>query len=45
MIPDLPLPAGLPIGDGWVPAATADVVFPYDGSVVRPRSSRVGWHQ
>jgi acyl-CoA reductase-like NAD-dependent aldehyde dehydrogenase len=34
--PDLPFPAGLPIGDGWVPAATADVRFPYDGSVVAP---------
>jgi acyl-CoA reductase-like NAD-dependent aldehyde dehydrogenase len=32
----LPFPAGLPIGDGWVPAATADVRFPYDGSVVAP---------
>jgi acyl-CoA reductase-like NAD-dependent aldehyde dehydrogenase len=31
-----PFPAGLPIGDGWVPAATADVRFPYDGSVVAP---------
>lgn len=30
-------PSGLPIGDGWVePAATADVIFPYDGSVVMP---------
>jgi acyl-CoA reductase-like NAD-dependent aldehyde dehydrogenase len=28
---DFPFPAGLPIGDGWVPAATADVRFPYDG--------------
>ena len=28
-------PAGLPIGEGWVPApATEDVVFPYDGSVI-----------
>lgn len=36
MTPDLPFPEGLPIGDGWVPAATADVVFPYDGSVVAP---------
>ena len=27
-------PDGLPIGEGWVPAATADVTFPYDGSVV-----------
>ena len=28
-------PAGLPIGDEWVPVSTyADVVFPYDGSVV-----------
>jgi acyl-CoA reductase-like NAD-dependent aldehyde dehydrogenase len=33
---DLPFPAGLPVGDGWVPAATADVRFPYDGSVVAP---------
>ena len=32
----LPFPDGLPIGDGWVPAATSDVVFPYDGSVVAP---------
>ncbi|HLU75938.1 MAG TPA: aldehyde dehydrogenase family protein [Nonomuraea sp.] len=30
-------PSGLPIGDGWVePAAEADVIFPYDGSVVMP---------
>jgi acyl-CoA reductase-like NAD-dependent aldehyde dehydrogenase len=36
MTPDLPFPEGLPIGDGWVPAATADVRFPYDGSVVAP---------
>ncbi|QYN32236.1 aldehyde dehydrogenase family protein [Pseudonocardia sp. DSM 110487] len=36
MTPALPFPAGLPIGDGWVPAATADVRFPYDGSVVAP---------
>jgi acyl-CoA reductase-like NAD-dependent aldehyde dehydrogenase len=28
-------PHGLPIGDGWVEAPTAPVVFPYDGSVVR----------
>lgn len=29
------LPAGLPIGDDWVPTAeTAAVVFPYDGSTV-----------
>lgn len=29
------LPDGLPVGDGWVAApGTADVVFPYDGSVV-----------
>lgn len=28
-------PDGLPIGDGWLPApSTADVHFPYDGSVV-----------
>ncbi|WP_188193259.1 aldehyde dehydrogenase family protein [Nonomuraea sp. SYSU D8015] len=28
-------PAGLPIGDGWVETdQTADVVFPYDGSIV-----------
>lgn len=28
-------PAGLPIGEGWVETSThADVVFPYDGSVV-----------
>ncbi len=33
---DFPFPDGLPIGDGWVPAATADVRFPYDGSVVAP---------
>jgi acyl-CoA reductase-like NAD-dependent aldehyde dehydrogenase len=32
----LPFPAGLPIGDRWVPADTADVRFPYDGSVVAP---------
>ena len=31
-----PFPAGLPIGDGWVPAAASDVRFPYDGSVVAP---------
>jgi acyl-CoA reductase-like NAD-dependent aldehyde dehydrogenase len=36
LTPALPFPAGLPIGDGWVPAATADVRFPYDGSVVAP---------
>lgn len=30
-----PYPAGLPIGDAWVPApATAPVIFPFDGSVV-----------
>lgn len=30
-------PSGLPIGDEWVePAAEADVIFPYDGSVVMP---------
>ena len=29
------LPAGLPIGDGWVPApATAAVRFPYDQTLV-----------
>jgi acyl-CoA reductase-like NAD-dependent aldehyde dehydrogenase len=28
------IPAGLPIGDGWEPAPTADVLFPYDGSVI-----------
>jgi acyl-CoA reductase-like NAD-dependent aldehyde dehydrogenase len=27
-------PSGLPIGDRWVAAETADVRFPYDGSVV-----------
>ncbi|MEU8251569.1 aldehyde dehydrogenase family protein [Nonomuraea sp. NPDC048916] len=28
-------PDGLPVGDGWVDVAgTADVIFPYDGSVV-----------
>ncbi|MPZ67649.1 MAG: aldehyde dehydrogenase family protein [Pseudonocardiaceae bacterium] len=28
-------PGGLPIGDAWEPAAgTAEVVFPYDGSVI-----------
>lgn len=28
-------PDGLPIGDGWLPApSTADVCFPYDGSLV-----------
>ncbi|WP_232662057.1 aldehyde dehydrogenase family protein [Pseudonocardia sp. TRM90224] len=27
-------PEGLPIGEGWTPAAKADVRFPYDGSVV-----------
>jgi acyl-CoA reductase-like NAD-dependent aldehyde dehydrogenase len=32
---ELPYPAGLPIGDHWIPApATAPVHFPYDGSVV-----------
>jgi acyl-CoA reductase-like NAD-dependent aldehyde dehydrogenase len=36
MISDLPFPPGLPIGDGWVPAATADIRFPYDGSTVAP---------
>jgi acyl-CoA reductase-like NAD-dependent aldehyde dehydrogenase len=31
----LPYPAGLPIGDRWIPApSTAPVHFPYDGSVV-----------
>jgi acyl-CoA reductase-like NAD-dependent aldehyde dehydrogenase len=31
----LPYPAGLPIGDHWIPApSTAPVHFPYDGSVV-----------
>ncbi len=29
------VPAGLPVGDGWVETAAArDVVFPYDGTVV-----------
>ncbi|WP_219414615.1 aldehyde dehydrogenase family protein [Pseudonocardia nigra] len=33
----LPFPAGLPVGSDWRPtAATADVRFPYDGSVVAP---------
>jgi len=28
-------PAGLPIGDGWVPAPSTDEIrFPYDGSLV-----------
>lgn len=32
---ELPYPAGLPIGDQWIPApSTAPVHFPYDGSVV-----------
>jgi acyl-CoA reductase-like NAD-dependent aldehyde dehydrogenase len=32
---ELPYPAGLPIGDHWIPApSTAPVHFPYDGSVV-----------
>ncbi|HEY0694002.1 MAG TPA: aldehyde dehydrogenase family protein, partial [Kribbella sp.] len=31
----LPYPAGLPIGDHWIPApSTAPVYYPYDGSVV-----------
>ncbi|MFG3259552.1 aldehyde dehydrogenase family protein [Streptomyces sp. NPDC048172] len=31
----LSFPAGLPVGDGWVPApGTATVTFPYDGSAV-----------
>ncbi|RKF26549.1 aldehyde dehydrogenase family protein [Micromonospora globbae] len=33
---EAPYPAGLPIGDGWVPAPTAPVRFPYDGSPVAP---------
>ncbi|SCF16871.1 Acyl-CoA reductase [Micromonospora viridifaciens] len=31
---EAPFPAGLPIGDGWVPAPTAPVRFPYDGSQI-----------
>ncbi|MDZ5446968.1 aldehyde dehydrogenase family protein [Micromonospora sp. 4G57] len=31
---EAPFPAGLPIGGGWVPAPTAPVRFPYDGSAV-----------
>jgi acyl-CoA reductase-like NAD-dependent aldehyde dehydrogenase len=32
---ELPYPAGLPIGDRWIPApSTEPVHFPYDGSVV-----------
>jgi acyl-CoA reductase-like NAD-dependent aldehyde dehydrogenase len=32
---DLPYPAGLPVGAGWVPAPTSSMVrFPYDGSPV-----------
>jgi len=28
-------PAGLPIGDGWMPAPSTDEIrFPYDGSLV-----------
>jgi acyl-CoA reductase-like NAD-dependent aldehyde dehydrogenase len=36
VIPDLPFPPGLPVGEGWADAATTDVRFPYDGSVVAP---------
>ncbi len=36
-------PAGLPIGDAWVPVDRArEVVFPYDGSGGRVRAGRVG---
>jgi acyl-CoA reductase-like NAD-dependent aldehyde dehydrogenase len=32
---ELPYPAGLPVGDHWIPApSSAPVHFPYDGSVV-----------
>ncbi|MEU1687827.1 hypothetical protein [Micromonospora sp. NPDC005707] len=31
---EAPFPAGLPVGGGWVPAPTAPVRFPYDGSAV-----------
>lgn len=37
LLPDLPFPAGLPVGAGWVEApAREPVLFPYDGSLVAP---------